>query len=140
GSALRDLEPAVTHDRMAWPAPSHASPAEHGVGAGAGAGPVGAGGASHGAGQRRAAGRTGAPGARSGCTQPAAMLPAAATGGLMGNRMQDLHVEHVQALDDEGLAALIKAMAFDIPRMQALLAIARREVRRRKRAARGPSA
>ena len=43
--------------------------------------------------------------------------------------------EHVQALDRDGLALLIKALGADIPRMQSLLAAARVEARRRKRAA-----
>lgn len=43
--------------------------------------------------------------------------------------------EHVQALDRDGLALLIKALGADIPRMQSLLAAARVEARRRKMAA-----
>lgn len=53
----------------------------------------------------------------------------------MAKATQQKHAEHVRALGDEGLARLVKALAFDIPRMQGLLAIARREARRRKRAA-----
>lgn len=42
---------------------------------------------------------------------------------------------HVRALDAGALTTLVKALASDIPRMQSLLAMARREVRLRKRRA-----
>lgn len=52
----------------------------------------------------------------------------------MGMSTEDVHLAHVRALDDTRLANLVKALALDIPRMQSLLAIARRETRMRKRA------
>lgn len=45
---------------------------------------------------------------------------------------------HVRALEGGALATLVKALATDIPRMQSLLATARREVRLRKRQASSP--
>lgn len=50
----------------------------------------------------------------------------------------DIGLAHVRALNDDGLARLVKALAFDVPRMQSLLATARREVRSRKRRAKAP--
>src|SRR5690606_26051131 len=74
-----------------------------------------------------------AAGSASPCAADAAGMPAIATGGVMAKATRQMHAEHVSALGDEGLARLVKALAFDIPRMQGLLAIARREARRRKR-------
>lgn len=57
----------------------------------------------------------------------------------MGTTTKDVTVAQVRAMDDSALATMIRWLAFDIPRMQALLALARREVRQRKRAARAPA-